>query len=164
MFGLRAALFWGKRHNASLVCLEAGDAQADQRDGWVSTELSREQRKLPGGLLFSSAFFGLAGCARLALFGRCFSEPPALMPTVQAFILLVTGHRWGILHTEYLIYRFTSQQVIIGKPAFSIKWAAIFVLAPVDTCSRVFIEYGCQKNLLPYARFACPQRLLWTRP
>lgn len=96
----------------------------------------------------------------LGLRAALFRKSPALVPTVQAFILLIAGHWWGILHTEHLIYRLTSQQIIIGKPALSIKWAAIFVLAPVDTCSRVFIEYGCQKNLPPYPRFICPQRVL----
>jgi hypothetical protein len=67
---------------------------------------------------------------------------------MQAFILLVAGHRRRILHAEYLINRFASGEIIFRKPPLSIMRAGVFMKAPVWTGSRVFLQDGGHASLL----------------
>lgn len=67
-------------------------------------------------------------------FGSSFplgSHTPASILAVHTAVLLFPGHRWRTLHTENLVHRLASRGIVAGKPAFTIQWAGIFMLAPI---------------------------------
>ena len=76
-------------------------------------------RALPGGSsLFRFRFF-------------LSRQAPAPMLAMQTLILLFPGDGRRVLHTEDLVHRLAGSGVVTREPAFAVKWAGIFMFAPI---------------------------------
>lgn len=69
--------------------------------------------------------------------------------TMQTLFLLIERYRWRILHTKDLVHWLPCCHIVVGKPAFPIKWAGIFMLPPIHAFCRVCFKCVGQTFILP---------------
>lgn len=76
------------------------------------------------------------------LFGRSFflgCYAPAAALAMHTPVLLFPGDRRSSLHTENLVHWLTSRGIVAGKPAFTVQWTGVFMLAPIRIFRWVYI-------------------------
>lgn len=73
---------------------------------------------------FASSGLGGSGLLRLDM-------APAATFTMHTAILLFPGYRRRALHTKNLIHWLAERSIVARKPAFTIQWTGIFMLAPI---------------------------------
>src|SRR5579863_10457644 len=118
----------------------------------MSFILSRVPAKVPFSHATSSGMVqeNLSRCGLLSGFGF-FSDPPTTGFAMKTTFLLLQRDRRSAFHTEHLVHRLACRHIIIGKPAFTIKRASIFMLTPIDIFRWVSFDCACQSSILPFA-------------
>jgi hypothetical protein len=88
---------------------------------------------LPAGFSFLPGLVRRAGSLPGFRFFRLFllGKAPAARFAMETLILFLRRYWRGAFKTKNLVHRFSCREIVAGEPAFPVKWASIFVLAPV---------------------------------